>query len=74
MYICIFPAAQEEVIGSSRYIKFSGVVLNISWTSARLGPSIKLKHKAMWNKGKAIKSTKMTRKAGETEWDKASGK
>ena len=47
IYICIFPAAQEEVIGSSRYIKFSGVVLNISWTSARLGPSIKLKHKAM---------------------------
>ena len=59
----------------SRYIKFSGVVLNPAWTSARLAPPIKFKHQAMWNKWKANKSTKkMTRKNGETKWENLSGK
>ena len=74
---CFFPCCQgtRKETCCSRYIKFSGVVLNPAWTSARLAPPIKFKHQAMWNKWKANKSTKkMTRKNGETKWENLSGK
>ena len=53
IYIYFFPAAQEKVIRSSRYIKFSGVVLNLSWTGARLGPSIKTQTQGNVKQGKS---------------------
>ena len=74
---CFFPCCQgtRKETCCSRYIKFSGVVLNPAWTSARLAPPIKFKHHAMWNRWKANKSTKkMTWKNGETKWENLSGK